>query len=231
VLKKPLQRLVSSLGRRLFDVYCDPVQAMRLAALDKTVAYIKTHARDALCLRNREKLLAYAVSRAPAAGLVAEFGVHKGASVNYLAQRVSPRTVYGFDSFRGNPEDWAGWDAPRGVFDLGGRLPKVRPNVTLVPGWFEETLPAFKAEHADPVALLHIDCDLYSSTKCVFDHLGDRLRSGSILVFDEYFNYVNWEEHEHRAFQELAAARQLRYRYLAYSTRQVVVAIDGAGRC
>jgi hypothetical protein len=226
MLKKPMQRLVASVGRRLFDVYCDPVQAMRLAALDKTVAYIKTHAREALALRNREKLLSYAVSRAPASGLIAEFGVHKGASVNFLADQVAPRTVYGFDSFQGNPEDWAGWDAPRGVFSLKGRLPKVRSNVTLVPGWFEQTLPQFTTRNTEPLALLHIDCDLYSSTKCVFDHLGERLGRGSIVVFDEYFNYINWENHEHRAFQEFAAARQSRYRYLAYSTRQVVVAIE-----
>jgi len=74
-------------------------------------------------------------------------------------------------------------------------------------------------------ALVHIDCDLYSSTRTVFEHIGDRIVSGTILVFDEYFNYVNWRAHEHKAFQELVRERALRYRYLAFSTQQVAVAI------
>lgn len=225
MIKKPLRRLVDSVGRRLFDVYCDPVQAMRLLALHETVEYIRAHAAEALCLRNRDKLLAYAVARAPAEGLVLEFGVHKGASLDILARRLAPRTVYGFDSFEGNPEDWSGWDAPRGVFDRGGRLPRVPANACLVKGWFEDSLPRWLAAHPGNVALLHVDCDLYRSTRTVFEHLGERIVTGTVIVFDEYFNYVNWQAHEHRAFQEFVAARGLRYRYAAYSTRQMIAII------
>jgi hypothetical protein len=111
---------------------------------------------------------------------------------------------------------------------MKGRLPKVRGNVSLIAGWFDQTLPEFVARTTESAALLHIDCDLYSSTRTVFAHLGQRIGAGTILVFDEYFNYVNWEQHEHRAFQEFVAARGIRYRYLAYSTRQVVVRVDAA---
>jgi hypothetical protein len=71
-----------------------------------------------------------------------------------------------------------------------------------------------------------VDCDLYSSTKTIFDHLGERLRPGSVIVFDEYFNYVGWREHEYRAFQECVHARSLRYRYVAYNTREYNVAVQ-----
>lgn len=225
MIKKPLRRLVESVGRRLFDIYCDPVQAMRLDALGETVAYIKANARDALCLRTRDKLFDYALSRASGDGLVLEFGVHRGASLTYIARRLAPRPVYGFDSFRGNPEDWSGWDAPRGVFDRQGRRPKVPPNAHLVSGWFDDSLRAWLRDHHGEIAFVHVDCDLYSSTRCVFDHLGERIGRGTIIVFDEYFNYVNWQRHEYRAFQEFIAARGLEYRYLAYSTRQVAVEI------
>src|SRR3712207_9470534 len=63
-----------------------------------------------------------------------------------------------------------------------------------------------------PVAFLHADCDLYSSTKCILGNLGNRLVSGSIIVFDEYFNYPGWEQHEFRAFSEFVAERRLSYR-------------------
>ncbi len=225
MLKRPLRRLVESFARRLFEVWCDPVQAMRLAALEETVTYIKGHARDALSLRNRQKLLDYALGLAPAEGLVLEFGVHRGASLSHIARRMAPRTVHGFDSFEGNPEDWTGWDAPRGVFDRKGELPKVPANARLVKGWFDRTLPPWKAANAGPIAFLHVDCDLYSSTRAIFDELGDRVVPGTVIVFDEYFNYINWQAHEHRAFSEFVARTGVSYRYAAYSVRQVVVVI------
>ncbi|MGE0386445.1 MAG: class I SAM-dependent methyltransferase [Gammaproteobacteria bacterium] len=226
MLKRPLRRLVDGFARRLFDHWCDPVQAMRLIALDKTVEFLRTHGGDALCLRTREKLLDFAVGRMPQEGLIAEFGVDRGASIRHIAARVAPRTVFGFDGFAGNPEDWSGWNAPRGVFDRGGALPRVPGNVQLVKGWFQDTLPDFVRVHPEPVALLHVDCDLYSSTKTIFQWLADRLRPGSVIVFDEYFNYVNWEQHEHKAFQEMIASTGLRYRYAAYSTRQMMVIVQ-----
>jgi hypothetical protein len=100
------------------------------------------------------------------------------------------------------------------------QLPEVRANVKLYPGWFDVSVPQFAAEHpGTPIAFLHVDCDLYSSTKIIFNNLGDRLRPGSVIVFDEYFNYPDWREHEYKAFQELVLDRSIRYRYVAYNSR------------
>jgi hypothetical protein len=49
---------------------------------------------------------------------------------------------------------------------------------------------------------------------------------GTIILFDEYFNYPNWEKHEFKAFQELVAERRMKYTYLGYARQQVVVRID-----
>ena len=70
---------------------------------------------------------------------------------------------------------------------------------------------------------MHIDCDLYESTKVVFEHLGDRLTKSSIIVFDEYFNYPNWANGEYRAFQEFIRSRNLQYEYLGFSRAQACV--------
>jgi len=84
-------------------------------------------------------------------------------------------------------------------------------------------LPPFVESHRGPAAFVHIDCDLYSSTATVFEHLGPRIVPGSVLVFDEYFNYPNWKAHEHKAFEEFKARSGLTFRYIGYSIQQVVV--------
>jgi hypothetical protein len=58
-------------------------------------------------------------------------------------------------------------------------------------------------------------------------YVGPRLRPGSIVVFDEYFNYPGWEEHEHRAWMEYVELEGLRFGYEGYTVdhEQVVVRV------
>ena len=114
---------------------------------------------------------------------------------------MSEVTVHGFDSFEGLPEPWTGWTVDRGGFG-GEGLPKVEPNVELHVGWFDDTLGPFLADHPGDVSFVHIDSDIYSSARTILRGLADRLQPGSVIVFNEYFNYPNWKQHEFRAFQE-----------------------------
>ncbi|HEV7919742.1 MAG TPA: class I SAM-dependent methyltransferase [Thermoanaerobaculia bacterium] len=167
---------------------------------------------------DRESLLALALSRREVQGLVLEFGVHKGATLEWIAARIEGE-VHGFDSFEGLPEDWTG-SRRKGRFSLGGVLPSITaPNAVLHKGLFAETLPRFLASHPGPVELVHIDCDLYSSTHTVLTALQSRLAPGSILLFDEYFGYPGSELHEHRAFLELTRRCALGYQYIGYASR------------
>jgi hypothetical protein len=77
-------------------------------------------------------------------------------------------------------------------------------------------------------AFLHVDCDLYSSTKTILESLSDRIVAGTVIVFDEYFNYPNWRSHEHKAFREFVAAKRAAFRYIGYSFRQVAVVMEAA---
>jgi hypothetical protein len=189
-----------------------------------TNAYIMSRMRQAVVCSDREEVLDIALDRMPRHGLVCEFGVFEGQTISYIAKRVPDRSVFGFDSFEGLPETWRG-PFERGVFSTGGRLPSVPANVTLLKGWFDATLPTFAAGHGEPAALLHVDCDLYSSTRCIFAHLGDRVVPGSVIVFDEYFDYPGWQEHEFRAFAEFVAQTGLGYEYLAYNRLHEQVAV------
>jgi Macrocin-O-methyltransferase (TylF) len=123
-------------------------------------------------------------------------------------------------------EDWYGFNTPKGYFDLKGRLPKVRENVTLVKGWFENTLPDFLFEISGRrIDILHLDVDTYAPTKFVLHTLRKNLAHGSIIIFDEYFGYPNWRSHEFLAFQEFVSENSLRYIYIGYVEMQVAVKI------
>ncbi len=106
-------------------------------------------------------------------------------------------------------------------------MPEVPSNVSLHKGWFSDALPPFLAKNTDPIALLHIDCDLYSSTTYVLDTLAERIRNGTVIVFDEYFNYPGWKQHEHKAFQEFIAKTSYTYRFDSFVAghQQVCVVI------
>lgn len=167
-----------------------------------------------------------ALQHAPDSGLVLEFGVASGTTLRLLSDHRAGRPVFGFDSFEGLPERWRlGFDA--GTFATDA-LPDV-PGADLVVGWFADVLPDFLAAHPGPVALLHVDCDLYSSTRTVLEHIGPRLAVGSVVVFDEFYNYPGWQEHEYRAWCEYAKSAGLSFEYLGITMddEQVSVRVTG----
>jgi hypothetical protein len=156
-----------------------------------------------------------------------EFGVAGGETLRTIAAQRKDK-IYGFDSFQGLPENWRdGFD--RGAF--AQEIPLTPPNVELIVGLFGETLPHFVDQHRGPVSFMHVDCDLYSSTNTIFNYLRDRIVSGTIIVFDEYFNYPGWESHEYRAFQQFVHERAVRYSYVSLvpGHQQVGVRIEMIG--
>lgn len=144
-------------------------------------------------------------------GLWLEFGVFKGHSLNKIAA-CTTATVYGFDSFQGLPEDWRS-NYPKGRFVVE-ELPSVKSNVQLCPGWFDATLPKFCNEHEEPAAFVHIDCDLYGSTKTVLEGLSNKMQPGTIICFDEIKDYPGFEEHELKAWVEFVNAHNVQYRWV-----------------
>ena len=63
---------------------------------------------------------------------------------------------------------------------------------------------------------------MYSSTKLILDLLGKRFHKGTILIFDEYFNYPNWKNHEFKAFQEFVTKNNIAYEYLSFTNQESV---------
>lgn len=186
--------------------------------------YVTEHMPDALFCADKMVHLDHALQHL-AGGVVAEFGVYKGTTINHIAGRVPDRTVFGFDSFRGLPEKWTGFRFKKNDFDRGGRKPRVAGNVTLIEGWFDDTVPEFCAALTEPLAFAHIDCDIYSSTRTVLDRIAPHLVAGSIIVFDEFFNYPGYRLHEFKAFHEFVETYSVEFTFIGYSGQQVSLAI------
>lgn len=195
-------------------------EVLRRAVAD-SADYADSQMREALCIRGtKAELWRHAFAQRTPSGLIVEFGVFRGESIRFLAS-LTQESVFGFDSFQGLREDWKGWAVPKGTFDLGGALPRVPPNVALIKGCFDETLPVFLREHGEVFSFVHVDCDTYEATSTVLGLAADRFRPGTVIVFDEYFGYRGWRDGEWKAWQEFVSERRISYRYLAFHDQAV----------
>ena len=204
--------------------YKDIDLAIQRRALESTVDYINKNMTNIQSVKNKFQVIDYALSKiSNKKGLILEFGVYKCETVNYIAKRLSNLKIFGFDSFEGLPENWRD-GFPKGTFSLN-EIPSVEDNVVLIKGWFEKSIPDFIIQNQDDIVFLHIDCDLYSSTKTIFNNLKNQIKKGTVIVFDEYFNYPGWENGEFKAFQEFVKDNDIQYSYLTYNKLNEQVAI------
>lgn len=201
-------------------------EVLQERSVEDSADYAEAHMTDALVFHSREALWDYALAAMSFSGLVAEFGVWKGESINYFARKLPTQTIYGFDSFEGLHTDWPGTSAAKGHFNLGGRLPAVDKNVELVKGWFDRTIPAFLDAREGGFSFIHIDCDTYQAADIVLQHVGERVRRGTVFVFDEYFGFWGWRQGEFKAWAEFCDARSIRYRYLGFADSQVGLVVE-----
>jgi hypothetical protein len=118
---------------------------------------------------------------------------------------------YAFDSFQGLPRDEELWK--RGEFraDANYFLRSIRKagvdlrRVVLVPGYYEALSPG-NLPDLERAAVIHIDCDLYSSTREALRLVEGVIGRGTVIIFDDWFLFqheLNPAEHgEQRAFFE-----------------------------
>ena len=191
------------------------LQVIQTANLAKTPNY----ATDPLLHRDMVMSAKYsnlinAISYITLDGFFLEFGVFQGNSINFIAGKIGDnQLIYGFDCWQGIHEDWLISQSlcdpstsvlfKKGTWSTNNVLPKVKTNVRLISGMFEDSLPEFCkihfSEHAPNfTSFVHIDSDLYSSAKTIFKYIGHTFITGSVIVFDE-FHAVG---HEDKAFKE-----------------------------
>jgi hypothetical protein len=201
---------------------------MRRDAVMDSFGYAKENMQGAYAFLDRFDGLSLSIKEArarfPSRKRVLEFGVYKGGMINHQARKFPDLDFVGFDSFEGLHENWSGM-APAKTFDLGGKLPKVKSNVTLVKGWFAESGPRWKAENsgAEVPLLVHIDCDTYAATVDVIQLCAGYVERGLVLHFDDYFGFPDWRTGGFKALQEAAQQHGWRLTYLSYGTKEAAV--------
>jgi O-methyltransferase len=137
-------------------------------------------------------------------GAFVECGVARGACLVMMAAGAGDRTVWGFDSFEGLPEQtdadrgdgaaWVGWvcsgeSGEAAVVETFGLVGVPMANVRLVKGWFSDTVPATAAE-VGPIAVLRVDADWYEGTRYVLAELHDQVQSGGTVLVDDYGSFA-----------------------------------------
>lgn len=120
-------------------------------------------------------------------GDVAEFGVYQGGSAKVIGQYVTAGTTLRlFDTFAGMPEDDAfAVGHRRGEFG-GCSAEDVlafvdNPDAVAHPGFFPDSAPRDVTYR-----FVHIDADLYQSTRTALVYFWNRLCDGGVLVLDDF---------------------------------------------
>jgi O-methyltransferase len=175
--------------------------------------------RDALSLlaerRGRESI-----------GDYLEFGVYGGASLGCMYRAthdlgLTQVRLFGFDSFEGLPtddEEYAetGWQPGQFAYDQEATKQNLTrqgvdwDRVTLVKGWFDETLTAefLEQQKVDTASVVMIDADLYSSAKTALEFCYPLIRHDAVLFFDDWWpdSLAGKGMGEKRAFAEFLEA-------------------------
>lgn len=125
-----------------------------------------------------------------------EFGVYKGNSMRLVSKYLPNKKKFGFDSFAGFPGD--------GRFDWKKNFTLNNPpkfndqNITIIKGFFEQTLPVFFQKKLE-IDLINIDCDIFSSTETILNNAGHKIDDKCLIYFDEAINYPLFFNNEIKA--------------------------------
>lgn len=154
-------------------------------------------------------------------GDIVECGVGRGRSLiilsalNYFTRdsKLGERQVFAYDSFEGFPEpteedesgrnpqkgEWS--ESPSGKYKYSpeflsqilteaGLSPNDRP-ITITKGYFNDSLPSHPQR---PIAILHVDGDLYQSYKDTLENLYPLVSKGGIIIFDDFLAQEDEDE-------------------------------------
>ena len=161
--------------------------------------------------------------------LMAEFGVYQGKTLKMIVDLATHHKcgIYGFDSFQGLPEAYTPYygQGHFGVDSVSMDVVRAKAKlwgVELIEGYFQHTLESFLAHHPEWFAFIHMDADLYASTKYVLETLyrWGRLVPGTVIQFDEMF-YVKpddgrWYWDEYKAWMEFVWAHRSGHEWVEF---------------
>ena len=207
------------------DIYLDKVS-------QDSYEFFKEDINKSSSFTNDEDIRHYSISKAfkninSNNNIFLEFGVYKGVSTKLFAKFLShyDLEIYGFDSFEGLEEDWIASDYnPIGTFSQKKKHLKMPKNVKIITGKIQDTLDNFLKSNLDKkIIFVHMDMDTYTPTKYALNKIKPFLQKGSIILFDEFYGFPDWQNHEYKALKE--TFKEEEYKYFAFGNRQVSIEI------
>ncbi len=149
------------------------------------MSFIELAKQRSICHPNNIDTLVRIVNELKSvSGDIVECGSYKcGTTIALTADPL--KKVYAFDMFGGLPYgEGAGWEhLGDGNFEEIQSVTVQFPNIVLVRGRHEETIPKFPNQ---PVSLIFMDSDFYASHKVCLEHLWPMLSSGGMVVFHDW---------------------------------------------
>jgi len=167
-------------------------------------------------------------------GDILEFGVFEGRSLSQIVLQLRLNgminKVYGFDSFCGLPElkeGDGGWQ--KGQFSSSYENTKQQMmsilehlnDINLIQGFYENSLTEELNNKINNIALIHVDCDFYSSARTVLNWCSNKISKGTIIVFDE------WRSGENKAFDEFVNKYKFDFENYGNVEQQHTIKIKG----
>lgn len=152
-----------------------------------------------------------------------EFGCHSGRTFSSAVNAFNclgmvDAEVYAFDSFEGLPQTSSIID---GIFEKGSFSTDVQnfknivskntgkniDNSNIIKGFYSETLNQSLQSKLPKAGIIHIDVDLYSSTKEVLFFVYPLLVTGTVILFDDWYCFPPGQgKGEMGAFNEFCLA-------------------------
>ncbi len=144
-----------------------------------------------------------------------EFGVFRGSSFissYYASRKLGLKDVrfFAFDSFQGLPEgELYNWSqglyacSKRRFLANVGKAGVDMDRVKTVEGYFSDSLTEDAKQKCAirRAAVVHLDCDLRSSTAEALEFIADMVDEGTVLIFDNWACFDESDEHgQRRAF-------------------------------
>ena len=195
---------------------------------NETYNNFKDHFKKSLLFTDKLEIRKYAIKTAVMNDrnndyFYLELGVYKGKGANLFSKYVNK--LYAFDNFyKGLREDWGGMNRPKGDMKVD-KLPNFNSNVVPVVGWVEDTLENFLSKHKPKINFVHFDMVTYSPTKFALERLKPYFVKGAILIFNELYNFVGWENGDYKALKEVFQDGEFEYKAFRINAKICVIQI------
>lgn len=156
-----------------------------------------------------------------------EFGCHSGRTFSTAINsskflNLNDFKFYAFDSFQGLPttkkEDGSFFKmgefftSKKTFLNIIARNTGINlSDVNIIEGFYEKSLTNELSKRLPKAGIIHIDCDLYSSTRDVLEFLKNHITNGTIIMLDDYYcaskaGYIKGQRH---AFEDFVKSESI----------------------